>query len=381
MNEHFICSIKRDMNVLMDYQIFYLQEYGGVSRYHIELCKELRKLDKVDVNICIKYNINEYLKKYMNIEKTKYPDNFILKKIKRCKDKLSNEMRCYKSAKTMDVIHITWTNPYLNNCYNNKMIVTIHDMIHELFWKDDSIYKKEIENKKRSIFESTAIIAISENTKKDIIKIYPEVDENKIRVIYHGTNHLPKPSKLKDTLPDKYILYVGARGEYKGARFFLENVADVLTKKNIMAIFVGGGTFSQEELKLHRHLNIENFVKQLQVTDAELAYLYKNAICFVYPSEYEGFGFPILEAFDNECPVICTNSSSLPEVGGNAAIYFDKNDGNGLKNAVINLIENEHLRQDCIIKGKERIKFFSWEKCAKETYQLYSEVMLGLFSN
>lgn len=114
---------------------------------------------------------------------------------------------------------------------------------------------------------------------------------------------------------------------------------------------------------------------QHDVDDQSLAYLYANAICFVYPSLYEGFGLPILEAFDNNCPVICANNSSLPEVGGNAALYFDNEDAGKLAKAVEMLFTDNSIRQKCIELGRIRCKEFTWEKCFEETSKVYRRMI------
>ena len=103
------------------------------------------------------------------------------------------------------------------------------------------------------------------------------------------------------------------------------------------------------------------------VSDSELIWLYKNAFCLVLPSLYEGFGIPVLEAMNFDCPLIASFSSSLPEIGGDASLYFDPKNPDDLLEKLNSLKENKELRQELITKGRQRIKFFSWEKCGKET--------------
>ena len=143
----------------------------------------------------------------------------------------------------------------------------------------------------------------------------------------------------------------------------------LVNNQDLCFIFVGGGSWSEEEQVI-----VDKFgdrVLQLQVSDAELAYLYQNAIAFVYPSLYEGFGLPILEAFDNQCPVICSNTSSLPEVGGDAALYFAPTAEKELIDQIMKIINKPDLRNAMIKKGVERTKLFTWENTAKEIYEIY----------
>lgn len=360
---------------MFDYQIFAQQEYGGVSRYHIELARKLNKLNDLPVNISCRYSINEYLHEYdghkkLNIKKNKY-----IRKILKIRNKIFNELKCKRDAKIADIVHITWVNPYLNKEIKGKFIVTVHDMIHELYWSNMPGVFKEIARKKAAIYGSDAIIAISQNTKKDILKLYPDIPEDKISVIYHGTNHLPIATHLNRKIPNNYILYVGRRQDYKGFDFMIKALSDLLiANKEIKLLFVGGGDFNNQEYHAFEKLGILNSVIQMSVCDAELACIYHHAICFVYPSLYEGFGFPILEAFDNECPCICTNASCLPEVGGDAALYFEKDNGQDLMEKVELMISNSKVRQEYIKRGQERVKMFTWEKCAKETYEVYKNV-------
>lgn len=353
------------MNILFDYQIFAQQEYGGVSRYYIELKQELEKNKDCFIDIKVLFPQNKYLEKELHrrtfTSKNKYWNLFV-ELINKVYDLILCIFHKY------DIVHLTWNARYLNDVCKGKLVVTIHDMIHELFMKNATI---EIRNKKRAIEDSTLIVADSYSTKNDILSIYPYVDEEKIKVVYLGTNHLPLPKKpIGISLPKNYLLYVGKRDGYKNALFYMTCIEKILVNNhNLYFIFAGGGSWSKEEQDF-----VDKFgdrILQLQVSDAELAYLYQNAIAFVYPSLYEGFGLPILEAFDNQCPVICSNTSSLPEVGGDAALYFAPTAEKELIDQIMKIINNPDLRNEMIKKGVERTKLFTWENTAKEIYEIY----------
>lgn len=363
---------QNNMKILFDHQIFCLQQYGGVSRYYMELAYELNKNKDISIDIPVLFSKNQYLADQRNskccVVNNRWVDRLI---------KLINRgyTICRLNTKTYDIVHPTWHAPYIIPFARGKLVITIHDMIHEIYGPYNS---KDIKNKKRSIYCSDAIIAISENTKNDILRFYPDISPDKISVIYHGTNHLPDSKKPKGiSIPDKYILFVGKREEYKNAEILIKAVSDVVREnKDIVLFMAGGGGFKKEELELIKALKMERNIIQADISDAELAYLYRNAICFIYPSKYEGFGFPLLEAFDNECPVISSNASCLPEVGGEAALYFDPDDQKELCTHIKAMIDNEELRKDYISRGKKRSKFFSWEKTAEQTLDLYRRILL-----
>lgn len=358
------------MRILFDNQIFCAQKFGGVSRYHIELAKQMtRKFgDHIDIPVWRVRNV--YLADLLN----KPLQEVHGKMASKWTNRVNTFQTIFNAAlKKYDVVHLTWYHPYLLRfCGKQKIVITIHDMIQEIF----EIDLITAERKKRAIYQADGIIAISENTKSDILRLFPDIPEEKIQVIYHGTNHLKAPEAPKDfRLPKKYVLYVGARGAYKNAEILMKSLSPkILEEQDLYLLFIGGGAFSEEEKCLMAKLGISDRTMQQNVSDAELAYIYQNAMCFVYPSLYEGFGFPILEAFDNHCPVICSNTSSLPEVGGEAALYFAPDNSNELAEKILLLLSDVTLRQQCIKRGEARVKEFTWEKTAQQTRAFYHKI-------
>lgn len=350
---------------------FYIKNMGGVSRYFVEIASVIMKQHNVSIG-CL-WSENEYLNNAYKGRRS-FINRIVKWKISKSLTKLYCKLDILFNQ--YDIVHPTWVDTYIYGVkHSSKIVVTIHDMIHEIFWSNKEQY--EIRRKKLAIYNSDAIIAISNNTKKDILRLYPDIDEKKITVIYHGTSHLPKPTKIEGfDLNSRYLLYVGSRFDYKNGFFVAEALKDLLkSKKNLKLVYVGGGAFNHEELKFIKENKLDDLIVQLSVSDSGLAYLYRHAVCFIYPSLYEGFGLPILEAFDNECPVICANNSSLPEVGGEAALYFNNNDAEGLVDLVSELLDNDSKRKNLISLGKERAKLFSWEKCSNETIMLYKKLL------
>ena len=137
-----------------------------------------------------------------------------------------------------------------------------------------------------------------------------------------------------------------------------------------------GGAFTKKEKELFRSLKIpENKIVQISGNDMLLSSLYSSAEAFIFPSLYEGFGLPLLEAMSADCPVICSNASSFPEVAGNAAEYFDPESEESLIDALENLLFDEVRKKSLIKAGLDRVKCFSWEKCATETEAVYTKLL------
>jgi glycosyltransferase involved in cell wall biosynthesis len=176
-----------------------------------------------------------------------------------------------------------------------------------------------------------------------------------------------------DTKSKPYLLYVGHRGGYKNFEGFLRAYASSLwLSDNFNVVCFGGGIFSRDEVALIKSLRLSmNHVIQVNGGDNKLASVYRDAALFVYPSLYEGFGIPPLEAMSLGCPVACSNTSSIPEVAGDAAEYFDPYDLDSMRTAMELVLSSEVRLNELIKLGKFRCARFSWDRCAKETLSVY----------
>ena len=361
------------MKIFYDHQAFSLQKYGGISRYFAEIIKN--KQSSIEYELFVPYSNNYYLQQLGYNSKSFFPN-------KKFKGKLPlvRLLNNYKSKKIIknqnyDIFHPGYYDPYFLNLIGNKpFICTTHDLTHELFPESFSKYDKTIEWKKELMKKASHIIAVSKNTKKDILKFF-KIKENKISVIYHGFYSDSNKKDEKISVPTNYLLYVGSRNLYKNFEIFVTAFADLKKEfNNLHLICVGGGAFSNYENNLLQNNKIEQNVKQINANDSQLSFLYKNSTAFIFPSKYEGFGIPVLEAFANKCPVILSNTSSLPEIAGDAAIYFNPNDVENIKESIKLIINSEKLRNQLIIKGIERLKKFSWKKTAEATAKVYNEI-------
>jgi len=369
------------MKILLDPQIFNDQEFGGISRYYTEIFSRLSKLDNVKIEIPIVITKNVYLKESILLgRKTKrlaYLLSFLTKigiSIRKKTRKINtNKLVEAFAKKDFDLFVPTYYNPYFLDCIEEKpFVLTVYDMIHELYpqyfigdpWN-------VVVNKRKLLDRATKIIAVSKNTKKDILRIYPHIAESKIEVIYHG-NSIKIKENANLTLPENYILFVGSRKNYKNFVFLVHAITDLLIdNKALTLLCAGGGNFDKEEIKLLNDLQLSSQVIQKSFKDSDLGMIYKRAKCFVFPSAYEGFGIPVLESMACGCPIILTNSSSFPEVAGEAGLFYNLNDGNDLKNKIKLLLDDEQLRQSYSEKGLHQVKKFDWDEAAKQCFYLY----------
>mgnify|MGYP001572978739 CR=1 FL=1 len=234
-----------------------------------------------------------------------------------------------------------------------------------------------------SIKKAKKIITISKSSKNDIIKAYG-VSEDKIEVIYPGIkqvvsarNEVSDMNELnkKFGVDDEYILFVGTLQPRKNIEKLVEAFSTIKNKKLKLVIVGKKGWMFEDILKAPGRYGVSDRVKFLEnVSDDDLPSFYKNAICFVLPSLYEGFGLPVLEAMQYGCPVLTSNISSLPEAGGDAAIYFDPENTQDIAGKIEKVVNDDKLRREMIKKGHEQVKKFSWEKTARETLKVLEEV-------
>lgn len=241
----------------------------------------------------------------------------------------------------------------------------------ELFKKND-LYQL-INWTKYSAKKASRIFTISLASKNDIIKEY-KLPEDRVVVTYPGLKLLSaKPKMTKGN----YILFVGTLQPRKNIVKLIEAFSKLKTNHPDLDLLIVGkkGWLFEDILKAPKKFNVSDSVKFKDfVSDLELVSLYKNAQCFVLPSLYEGFGLPVLEAMKYGCPVITSNVSSLPEAGGNAALYVNPEDVSDIKEKMEKILSDKKLRDEMIKKGYEHVKKFSWEKTARETLKVLEEI-------
>jgi glycosyltransferase involved in cell wall biosynthesis len=387
------------MRVLYDHQVFDMQRVGGISRYFTELVKNLP--ESVEPCIPVKYTVNQYLKDIPSFAGQFYapPDyytSFMGGRVFRGRRQLYNLKKKYFPEPDLtlhnkelsiaalekgnfDIFHPTYYDDYFLKYIGNKpFVLTVYDMIHEIYpeyFMQDEKNRMISHMKKALLQKASRIIAISENTKKDILSIC-RVDEAKITVTHLSSSlAMNVIAQFPAELPKRFLLFVGNRDGYKNFYFFISAVYPLIEEDQNLHIVCTGRRFSPEEKAFIHSLDLTNHIHQYFVEDDQLAFLYKNALAFVFPSLYEGFGIPVLEAFACGCPALLSHSSSLPEVGSEAAIYFDPKNAFSIREAVKKVIYDEEKRKDLIDKGYKQLQKFSWSNVGLSTYQVYRQVL------
>lgn len=364
------------MRVLYDYQKFSTQRAGGITRYFAELFSHFS--DNVTPLVSLKFNRNIYMsgKDSLFLRRViDYDFRFrgkgllipVLDRINRAYSIHDLHKCCY------DIFHPTYYGSYfIGKDAGRPVVVTIHDMIQELYPEDFSA--TVIMDKKKQIMAADRIVAVSENTRNDILRFYPEIDPGKIKVIYHGASFSGAEPE-RGVWPDRYILFVGRREGYKNFLNFMASVRPLLEKERDLYVVCAGEHLKAGEADAIRDMGLEGRVVTVRATDAQLVSLYREAQVFVFPSLYEGFGLPILEAFASGCPVCLSDASCFPEIAQDAALYFDPSDSASVCDTVSRCIHDTDMRRLLIRKGESRLAAFSWKESAYALEKVYSDLV------
>lgn len=391
------------MRILFDHQAFSMQSHGGVSRCFAELYRYLPK--SVEACISVKETDNVYLRDMAvgvpvgyNYEHFIFPFNFplksrlfgiynhIVKGMPYQSDNYSyfheHEYNRLYSIETLkrgryDIFHPTFFDDYFLPYLGNKpFVLTIHDMIPWIYSGiDNKNWKWQVEKMKNLAPKAAAIIAVSENTKNDIVRLL-NVNEDRVHVIYHGCSFL-HIDHSNPFFSKPYILYVGDRKYYKNFDLFVENLVPVLKRYQELTVVCTGKSFCDEELRLMEKYGVKDrFVQQWVANDEEFYSIYHHAVCFVYTSEYEGFGIPILEAFQSDCPVMLNKTSCFPEIAGDAAIYFEMNKMESNFAEQFEKMYSMTIQERSLLLKKQRkcLEKYSWKKSAMQLARVYNSI-------
>jgi mannosyltransferase len=222
----------------------------------------------------------------------------------------------------------------------------------------------------RAIRRADAVICISENTKRDLMKFIPDVNPQKIHVIYNGVSQDYQVTSDKVSKFEDYLLFVGGRNAFKNGRFFVDSIKDTHYK----VVFCGKPLTQEEETLFNEKLGNDRYKVLTGISNYELNRLYNSVKCLVYPSSYEGFGIPIIEAQSAGCPVIAMNTSSIPEVIGDTPLMMQKLTKEELLSK-LKMLDNPDIKENVIRQGLQNAKRFSWDKTYNEYKKLYMELI------
>lgn len=366
--------------VAYDHQIFTLQRFGGISRYFCEIAARVGGDPDWRARVVAPLYFNEHLSE-ANVARIGW----------HLRMRVPRTTRLYRMANALlgppllrgcraDVLHRTYYTPQPRPP-GGRLVITVFDMIHELlpqyFPADDAVR----EHKRRSVEAADQVICISHSTARDLQRLL-DVPADKITV-----THLAPSQAFESCMaarcsqaPRPYLLYVGYREGYKNfGRVLDAYAASPRLRADFDLVVFGGFPFDAEESARIAHLGLDpGRVRREVGSDADLACAYAGARAFVYPSEYEGFGIPPLEAMSCGCPVACSDTSSLPEVVGDAGEYFSPREVESIRAAMERLAYDDQRHAELTSAGHHQRGRFSWDRCADETLAVYRKALIPL---
>lgn len=359
------------MRIIFDNIIYSLQKSGGGSVYWSELNKRFNESTENEILFYDQNkNSDNIFRQQLKLKKIKQ-ETFLVLAIRRYLN-FSNKIR-YKAIFHSSYLRISKSKNAIN-------ITTIHDFTTEKFGKG---FQKliNLQQKKNAVKNSRGIICISENTKKDLLHFIPNVKPERIKVIYNGVSkdffHIEKSFDIADKDPRfnelenfKYLLYVGHRTSYKNFPLAVLAAAEVIDKYKFLII--GEPLNYVEKKMLKKHLG-DSYCIISKLQPSKLNFLYNKAFVLLYPSSYEGFGIPLVEAMKAHCPVIAARTSSIPEVAGDAVILYEEINRDLIVEG-INKLQDAEFRQNLISKGILQSKKFNWDKTYQQYLEFYKEL-------
>ena len=358
------------MKVLYEPETFSIQDFGGVSRYFYELIDHAGPELTCELPVVLSNNL--YLQNRRHTRHLSFlpgvpvPGGWrVLKYANR------RAARQAIRRQDFDVFHPTVNDqPYFLDLLGDKpFVITIHDMIPSLFGE---YYTQPDPALTRLASRAARIITVSENTRADVLRLLPVAAE-RVSVVHHG--HTVRECRHEPALPtpDEYLLFTGNRRAYKNFDTLIAAFGQLRQQfPGLHLVCAGGGAFSPDELEMLRKAGVEGRTHQFgYLTDGQLNRLYREARAFVFPSRYEGFGFPILEAFGQGCPVVLSGASCFPEIAQDAALYFDPLDPTELCDQLTRVLRDQTLRNALTRWGRTRVRDFTWPRTVAGTQRVY----------
>ncbi len=362
------------MRIFYDGFIYQEQVAGGINRYFANVIKRLPEECVPLLTTCQSRAVN-------------YPahQNLRVFRFKRARPlRISYRMEKYffrfvTSALDFDIAHPTYysllTRQDLSS-YRRPLVLTVWDLTHELFPQYFADSAEVVDLKRKAVEAAQAIICISENTKKDLLERY-QLPVERVHVTYLASEIDESLAYGPEPIPARpYFLYVGARQGYKNFQRLLAAFANIASQRPDVQLGIVGAPFSDEEARAVADLKLTGRISSYgHVSDSHLAKLYRCSLALVYPSLYEGFGIPPIEAMMCGTAVIAANSSSLPEVIGDAGLLFNPAATDELADLLLLLVDDPAERERLVTRGRARAQDFSWDRTAAQTLEVYRSVV------
>lgn len=361
--------------IAFSYDIFQMQKYGGVSRCIYEIARYAAGVR--EVTIYAGSTANGYLFGHTGIE---------AKMVGRRTEAVSGRFRGA----------LLWELPFARWISRNRCAVVhrsyyplvdllprripVVETLHDMMWEragDGGGETSRLNSlvKRRALERADAIACVSHNTLGDLAKVWPKLAEKAV-VIPHGVSRLSEaPVPCDETKP--FFLFVGSREQRKNFGVLLKALADNPVLRDIDLICVGGGDWSPTERTMLTGCGLAGRVRQMQLSDDALAGYFEAAVALLYPSRYEGFGMPLLEAMVHACAVISSDRTSLPEVGGPDALYCSPDSVDEWRQAMELVLTDADLRRDLQRRGLARARQFSWQSAGRRYVELYDQLAAG----
>jgi glycosyltransferase involved in cell wall biosynthesis len=363
------------VRVTYDDQIFVSQRRGGISRYFSELIDQFSTREDFGVEplLDFRFTANEHL---LGVPGTGVRSSPLPARLD--KARLLRQVNRYTSRRRpAEILHHTY---YMRDALSRstpRRVCTVYDMIPELF--PENFPQGNPHQAKRAVVDACdAVICISDTTRRDLVRIYGPIDKPVIvtplavGADFHLASRPPPPRP--QVRP--YVLFVGQRGTYKNFTVLARAFRDIAHEfPRLDLLCVGGGPFTADEAAGLGELLVSGRVRQTHVPDAALPNIYRDARCFVFPSRYEGFGLPALEAMAAGCPVIVADNDCLAEVVADAAVRFDADDFEALAELLRVAADDGPWSTALREKGRSRARAFTWEATALATAEVYRRVL------
>jgi glycosyltransferase involved in cell wall biosynthesis len=367
------------MRIVYDHQIVGSQKVGGVSRYVYELAREMATTHGQDVTMLSPLFANSYLRDApADLKIVGIPIRHIPRTGRIVRAINSIIVAPMMRRLSPDLVHETYYSPRRVAPDGAKVVLTVYDMIHERFKQQFPANDSTPREKSLAVARADHVICISERTRQDLVDTL-RIDPAKTSVVHLGfalTNRGTGIATAAEPATRPFILYVGHRGGYKNFSGFVRAfAASSALRQTADIVCFGGGPFKRDETGMFQELGLKpDRIHHVSGDDVLLEGLYRRALALVYPSLYEGFGIPPLEAMGCDCPVACSGTGAIPEIVGDAAAMFDPNEIDSIRTTLERVVGDQAVRQNLILRGQQRIKNFSWAKCAQETFDIYRRV-------